>query len=581
MQYKKIALIPIKLVLKKFLELPNVFASIVEYINECKNNTTLLTSVYHGKMWNSTELKENEFILPIALFFDDFEINNPLGSRKSVHKLGAIYLNLLSLPPQYSSNLDNIFLMQLHNYQDHKKLGNKILSHIVDQIIDLSINGITISVNKEQKILFRLMFIVGDNLGLNTILGFSKGFNTEYYCRVCTVTKRNAQNLVNEEEEYIRTRNDYSNCVINSTFGIKEKCIFNEIPNFHVLENLSVDPMHDLLEGICRYDLAKILNNWIYIEKFVTLDVFNERLLNCISSFHENIPLSFRPELIKAEKIIITASEMYYLINNLSLMISDCIPEKNPCWQLYLLLKKMINISCSHFLTSECIDLFHLVVSKYLSLHKNVFNILFKPKHHNLLHYVRVMKKYGPLMSSIRFEAKHRQLKHHAKVITSRINPSYTIALKHQLKLCHRFVCAKGFPNRLQHDAQIIKFTKLSEYLDMKNVLHPEIIYDTNDLNTVSWAVINGTRYEISNIICTNIYDRSFGKIRYIILNQNKEIFFLLSKLATISFNPHKSAYKISEQKQFLCIKQKDLLDYHVYFKTYDNYIFCENLFEI
>jgi len=84
-------------------------------------------------MWNSTELKKNEFILSIALFFDDFEINNPLGSRKSVHKLDIVYLSLLSLFSQYSNNLNNIFFMRLHNYQDHKKLDNKILSHIVDK----------------------------------------------------------------------------------------------------------------------------------------------------------------------------------------------------------------------------------------------------------------------------------------------------------------------------------------------------------------------------------------------------------------------------------------------------------------
>ncbi|EZA46632.1 hypothetical protein X777_04173 [Ooceraea biroi] len=416
-------------------------------MNECQNTTTLLTSVYHGEMWKSAVLKENEFVIPIALYFDDFE-------------------KLIGLPPQYSSNLDDILLLQLHNYQDHKNLGNKILSHIVDEIIDLSINGIIIKIDKEQKVLFRLMFIVGDNLGLNTILGFSKGFNSQYYCRVCKITKKNTPNFVNEEQKYIRTRNDYFNCVINSTFGIKEECVFNKIPNFHILENLSVDPMNDLLEGICRYDISKILNNFINVEQFFTLEIFNERLLLFERrSFHENVPLPFNSESIKTEKIIITASEMYYLINNLSLMISDFIPENNLIWQLYLLLKKIVNISCSHFLTSKCIDLFHLAVSKYLSLHKKLFNIAFKPKHHILLHYAKIMKKSGPLMSSIRFEAKHRQLKNYAKVITSRTNPSYTLAHKHQLKLCYRFVCAKGFSNRLQHDARLIKFTEIQNIL--------------------------------------------------------------------------------------------------------------------
>ena len=88
-------------------------------------------------MWNFIGLKENKFFLSIAISFNDFEINNPLGSRKSIHKLDAVYLSLLGLLREYSSNLDNILFVQPHNYEDHKKLGNKIFSPVVGQIIDL------------------------------------------------------------------------------------------------------------------------------------------------------------------------------------------------------------------------------------------------------------------------------------------------------------------------------------------------------------------------------------------------------------------------------------------------------------
>lgn len=233
--------------------------------------------------------------------------------------------------------------------------------------------------------------------------------------------------------------------------------------------------------------------------------------------------------------------------------------------------------SCS----SRVVNLFSDAVTKYLSLHKKLFNIAFKPKYHFILHYVRIMLQYGPLntMSSIRFEAKHKELKHYAKVITSRINPSYTLALKHQLRLCHRFVCNEGFSNRLVHEVKVTKFVEVLEYLDLKNILCQEIIHD--DLVTVSWAVVNGTRYEVNNVVCTNIYDRSFGKIQYIMLDKKKEVYFVLVKLSTLSFNRHKSAYQILKQDQCFFIKQNDLIDYHVYFITNKNYIFCENLFEL
>lgn len=112
------------------------------------------------------------------------------------------------------------------------------------------------------------------------------------------------------------------------------------------------------------------------------------------------------------------------------------------------------------------------------------------------------------------------------------------------------FLCADGFSDRFQHDTKIFKFSEVFDYYNIKNVLHPEIMYDNLQLDCISWIIINGARYEINNIICTNIYERSFGKIRYIILNQKKEIFFLCAKLSILSFNRHKNAYKVLENDQ-------------------------------
>lgn len=163
-----------------------------------------------------------------------------------------------------------------------------------------------------------------------------------------------------------------------------------------------------------------------------------------------------------------------------------------PYWQLYLPLKKIVNMSFSSFLTSDCINLFQTVVEKYLSLHKILFHSTFKPKHHNLLHYSRIMKKYGPLnsMSTIRFEAKHKQLKSFSKVTSSRLNSSYTLAVKHQLNLCYRFVCAEGFLYRFQHNTQVSKLFEISDYLSIKNVLPA-------DMNRMIYIQYHGLYYMV------------------------------------------------------------------------------------
>lgn len=34
----------------------------------------------------------NQIVLPIFLFFDDYEVGNALGSHSGIHKLGAVYI---------------------------------------------------------------------------------------------------------------------------------------------------------------------------------------------------------------------------------------------------------------------------------------------------------------------------------------------------------------------------------------------------------------------------------------------------------------------------------------------------------
>jgi len=56
------------------------------------------TNVIQGPLWKQkmTHFDENDFVLPLALFGDDFEANNALGPHSG--KLGAIYGSVACLP---------------------------------------------------------------------------------------------------------------------------------------------------------------------------------------------------------------------------------------------------------------------------------------------------------------------------------------------------------------------------------------------------------------------------------------------------------------------------------------------------
>lgn len=115
-------------------------------------------------------------------------------------------------------------------------------------------------------------------------------------------------------------------------------------------------------------------------------------------------------------------------------------------------------------------------------------------KHHFLLHYPRLLRRLGPLkyLSSLRFEAKHKVFKNNAKIIMSRTNCPYTLALKHQLALCHRFLTGKGFPNRLSWGPTLNqRINDFPDYNNFKRVL-PLVIQCKHVLDT--WVKINGNK---------------------------------------------------------------------------------------
>ncbi|CAI6369459.1 unnamed protein product [Macrosiphum euphorbiae] len=107
----KISVIPLRLVFKKFLEHSNMFEIILNYISYLKTTESeLISSFLQSQLWKEKlRMNQNKIILPLFLYFDDFEVNNPLGSHAGCQKLGAVYVSLSCLPPELSSSLKIYF----------------------------------------------------------------------------------------------------------------------------------------------------------------------------------------------------------------------------------------------------------------------------------------------------------------------------------------------------------------------------------------------------------------------------------------------------------------------------------------
>ncbi|CAI6367798.1 unnamed protein product [Macrosiphum euphorbiae] len=258
--------IPIRDVLKNFFQIKNLLSNTLDYMNECKLNEKILLNFLQGSVWKDKDkYHEYQTVVPIFLFFDDYEIGNPLGSHSGIHKLRAVYLSIPCLPPHQKSSLNTIFLALLFHSSDRQKFGNNVIlfKPLIDELNYLRNTGIEIETDDlKVNLKFELGIIIGDNLGIHSITGFVESFSSNHPCRVCNIRKEELRKQCYADDNLLRTVEQY-NIDVNegdvSNSGVKEKCVWHDVIGFNVLDQVGVDIMHDILEGVGKQQL--LLNN--------------------------------------------------------------------------------------------------------------------------------------------------------------------------------------------------------------------------------------------------------------------------------------------------------------------------------
>ena len=222
-------------VLKKFLELPNVLKEILDYKRMEEKKTDAYSSIYNGKLWRDlSKHYQNKIVIALFLYYDDFEVVDPLGSAKGIYKIGGLYFTLAGIPPKYASMIENVFLAQLILSSDLKDFKtSKCFIKIIELLKDLYNKGITVQIGSESyQVYFVLLGILGDNLGVNCLLGFQESFRANYFCRFCVASRYDAAQLSIEIANLLRDVEGYDIDIKRNTRGVKDNCVFNDSPFF-------------------------------------------------------------------------------------------------------------------------------------------------------------------------------------------------------------------------------------------------------------------------------------------------------------------------------------------------------------
>lgn len=388
------------------------------------------------------------------------------------------------------------------------------------------------------------MALIGDNLGLNYITGFNESFVAHHFCRICRADKILCSKLTCESPELLRNAENYGLDLNESANGVKTECVWNQLDYFKNTTNFSCDIMHDLLEGVCRYDMGIIINTLIHVKCYFSIDDLNTKISYFNHQYGSDagnkIP-EIKLEQIKKNILILSASEMYSLVIYFGLIIGDQVPEGDDVWNFYLLLYELLEICFSRIFNDNVIFYLRQVIKEHNVIYMDLFKQNLKPKYHFLIHYPSIIKLLGPprYYSAIRFEAFHKISKIAAHNVTSRINIAHTIAIKHQLKLCNRFISCIGFnKEKFEYGSTIMQKS------DCKLLSKNEI---PEDCVEVKWCKYFNIMYKKNLVILLYLEENElpvFGQICHIFVN-NMNIYFLVKKIVTYGYVRHFQSYKV------------------------------------
>ena len=115
---------------------------------------------------------------------------------------------------------------------------------------------------------------------------------------------------------------------------------------------------------------------------------------------------------------------MLNLAKNLALIIGNSVDETDEHWQLFSIMKDILDIVCSTKVHLRTCRVFKLKIEEYLTLLTEKFPNCLKLKHHFSIHYPSVMRQVGPLwpISYMKFESKNREGKQISHAAISRVN---------------------------------------------------------------------------------------------------------------------------------------------------------------
>ena len=386
-----------------------------------------------------------EKVLSLLLYYDDFTVTNPLGSRNKKGKLGVVYFTICNFSTSSRSKTRNIYLALMFRSSYVKKYGwAKILEPLVKDLIDLEKHGLG------EGVAVRLGAVVADNLAAHAIAGLSESFSSSA-CRFCLMSRSDMKSSTalsgNSDigELFVRERSKFER---NEPSVFKRLSPLTQLISYDILRCHPPDIAHDIFEGTGPLTISLVLTTICLHKKVVALETINK----VIKSFsYERVDRTNQPRIlsVKGNRVVVkqSMSECWTLLRLLPLMIGHLVPNCSE-WAILVLYIRILELIVAPSIMESELVLLRSLIESFLRRAVSIFGQDITPKMHFMLHYPDEIRKHGPLrmLWTLRFEQKHQILKRFLESSRCRKNVCASIASKHEYSMARH----RSMPGYLQ-----------------------------------------------------------------------------------------------------------------------------------
>ncbi|KAK0148422.1 hypothetical protein N1851_011247 [Merluccius polli] len=474
----------------------------------------------------------------LILYVDDFEIANPLGTSRKIHKVCTVYWTLANLPAKYRSALHSTQLALLCNSNDVREFGfSKVFAPLLKDLRTLEEVGVYIEAFGDC-VKGTVFSVAADNLAAHALAGFNESFRSTYFCRFCLTTQTEMQVSDAVTGVNLRTKDLHDSLVqevqegdTEQGYGVKRSCVLSDhLKYFHPLTGFPPDVLHDLFEGVVPVELAHCLKSMI-AKKYFTLEELNRAILFFPYQHSDKVdrPHPIPQTFVSRGTIGGNGHDNHTLLRLLPLLIGSRVPEGDKFWEVLMDLKDIVELAVSHSFTDETIQYMACKILDHRQLLQEVLpSLRLRPKHHFIEHYPHLIKCFGPLVHlwTMRFEGKHKIFKKIVHDTNNYKNVLKTLSERHQSMMAFYL----SSPRFFKPSVQTSKVE--SVYVDSLPVDTHVLISSMTDSSSVyrtKQVTIEGTTFVTGMFVCTETHAAlpEFKEIRNIFLIQN-DIFFLL-----------------------------------------------------